>query len=149
MDIKVPKTLDLGSGEFVDVAYLQQVFGVKRRTAIKYLKALHIKPMYIGHDVYFSLPTFKRIMFVLMKPGGRGFIFPGSIQKNNPRTIGNSEYLTEVTPEILAEAANPNILIEMMASEMRDVNAAKKCATIQNEPRPVGRPRKENNGQPT
>ncbi len=137
--IEMPKTLDFGFGELTEVSYLEQVFKIKRRSAIKYLKVLHIKPFYIGKDVYFSLITFKRVLFVLSKPGARGFIFPGSAQKNNPRTVKNPDYLTEVTDVILEQAADPKILSEMAGCTGDNPSILSKFIA-----NPVGRPsRKE------
>lgn len=119
------RTYDFGSGEIVEVSYLEKVFGIKRRTAMAYLKALHIQPIYIGADAYFSLPTLKRILFVLSRPGAAGFVFPGSKKKNDPR-LNKGGYLTEVTEEILAQAAAPAILAEMAGATGRDVDLLKK-----------------------
>lgn len=120
------KTYDFGSGEITEVSYLEKVFGIKRRTAMAYLKALHIQPIYIGADAYFSLPTLKRILFVLSRPGAPGFVMPGSKRKNDPRLHSSGKYLTEVTQEILDQAAAPVILAEMAGATGRDVDLLKK-----------------------
>lgn len=116
MDIKVPKRMNFGSGELYEVSYLEQILGIKRRTAMKCLSALHIKPMYIGRDIFFSLSTFKRIMFILTLPGSPGFLFPGSSGKNNPRLLKDPSYISEVTQEILDRAEEPRVLAEMEAA---------------------------------
>lgn len=127
MNLDIPKKLDFGGGKLVELSYLQQVFGISRRAARKYLKALHIKPMYIGKQIYFSLPTFMRIMFVLSKPGSPGFVFPASAGKNNPRFLKkDSGYIMEVTDDILRRASDPMILAEMAVVEGRDVSILKK-----------------------
>lgn len=126
---KMPKTLDLGFGDVVEVQYLQTVLRIPRRTAMKYLRVLHIEPFYVGKDAYFSLSTFKRIMFVLSKPGSKGFLFPGSKMKANPRTISDPHFLREVTPEILQEANDPKTLLEMSASAGRNMNLVKRLFT--------------------
>ena len=122
----IPKTFNFGAGEVVELSFLEQMFGISRRTACKYLRALHIKPMYIGKKVFFSLPTFKRIMFVLSLPGAPGFIFPGSTAKNNVRLTKEAGYITEVTDEILLRAEAPQVLAEMNAAEGHDASVLKK-----------------------
>jgi hypothetical protein len=134
----VPEKYDFGSGELVELSYLQSVFGISRRTAAKYLSVLHIKPMYIGNRIFFSLPTFKRILYVLTRPGSLGFLFPGSNGKNNPRLLKDVNYISEVTQEILAQASEPRILAEMNAAEGRDPNILRKLLT-----NPVGRPKEK------
>lgn len=136
----MPKTYDFGSGELVELKYLESVFGISRRAASRYLKALHIQPVCIGDQVLFSLPTFKRILFVLTRPGSLGFVFPGSKAKNNPRNCKNKGILTEVTDQILEQAADPAILSEMAGCNGNDPSILKKFIT-----KPVGRPKKESN----
>jgi len=127
MDLSIPEKLNFGGGELVEISYLMQVFNISRRTACKYLRALHIKPMYVGKKVFFSLPTFKRIMYVLSQPGRPGFLFPASAARYDIRfRKSNSEFLTEVTDEILTEASNPRIFAEMAAAEGRDPSILKK-----------------------
>lgn len=128
MDLSIPEKLNFGGGELVEISYLMQVFNISRRSAYKYLRVLHIKPMYVGKKVFFSLPTFKRIMYVLSQPGKPGFLFPGSSARYDARFYKdpNSGYLTEVTDEILTEASNPRILAEMAAAEGRDSSILKK-----------------------
>jgi len=137
-DLKLPRKLDLGFGDLVELSYLEQILGITRNAAMRYLKALRIKPFFFGHEVYFSLITFQRVLFVLSKPGARGFVAPGSKKKNSPRAIGNPEYLFEVTDEILQEAAKPAILAEMGAASGRQPDILKKFVTP-----PPGRPKKE------
>lgn len=136
MMLDLPKEYDFGFGALVELSYLETVFGISRRTASLYLKALMIKPVYIDKQILFSLPTLKRLLFVLSRPGGPGFIFPGSRMKNNPRVVKNSDYLTEVTDEILKQAADPAILAEMAGASGRDSGILKNFVTR----RPVGRP---------
>lgn len=142
MDLKLPKNLDFGFGSFVELSFLEQKLGISRRSAAKYLTALKIKPFYFGGDVYFSLVTLQRVLFVLSKPGARGFVAPGSKKKNSPRTIGNPAYLFEATDEILQEAAKPAVLSEMAAASGRQPDILKKFVTP-----PPGRPKKEKNGK--
>ena len=97
MTVATLQQYDFGSGELMDISYLEKVFGISRRAAAKYLKVLHIQPICIGDQVLFSLTTFKRILFVLCRPGGPGFLFPGSKAKNNPRNCNNSKVHNEVT----------------------------------------------------
>lgn len=107
---------------------------------MKYLRAFRIQPVFVGKDAYFSLPTLKRILFVLTKPNGLGFVMPGSAAKGNPRICRNSEFLFEVTEEILAEASKPEILLEMGACEGRNPSFVNQLGR-----KPIGRPRKEKN----
>jgi len=122
----IPKTFNLGAGDLVEIKFLEQMFGITRRAACKYLRALRIKPMYIGKQVFFSLPTFRRIMFVLGLPGSPGFVFPGSQGKNNVRLRKDSGFITEVTDDILRRAAEPQVLAEMNAAEGNDSSVLKK-----------------------
>ncbi len=138
MSLDLPPQKDFGFGPVVELKYIEQVFHVTRRTAMKYLRALRIKPFYIGKEVYFSLVTLKRILFVLSRPGANGFIFPGSKAKNNPRFINNNEYMTQVTDDILELAAKPEILAEMVASEGKDNSVIKKLISPKQ-----GRPKKD------
>jgi hypothetical protein len=112
-NIKVPKELDFGFGKVVDIEYLEFVLGISRQTAKAYLKAFHINPHYIGKYVVFSLVTFQRILYVVSKPGAKGFLFPSSTGKCNQRLRDNKNFIMEVTPEILEEAMKPEILAEM------------------------------------
>ena len=112
--LSMPKVLNLGAGEVVEVTYLERLFGITRRTAMKMLRNLRIEPLYIGSDVYFSLMAFKRIIFVLTRPGGPGFVFPGSKKKYDHRIYEEgAPQITQITDELLAEAADPKILKEM------------------------------------
>lgn len=136
--ISLPESYDFGSGQLVELSYLQTVFGISRRTASKYLKALRIQPMYIGKKVLFSLPTFKRIMYILSRPGSPGFLFPGSSGKSNPRLLKDQNYISEVTSAILEAAEDPRILAEMSAVEGRNPDILKKLLTNS-----VGRPKQK------
>lgn len=136
--MNIPRRLDFGAGDLVELDYLCEIFGICRRTAAKYLTVLHIKPMTIGKQVFFSLNTFKRIMFVLSRPGAPGFLFPGSAGKNNPRFLKDERFIAEVTDDILKQAADPAIMAEMAASDGRDMSVIKQFVA-----RPVGRPTKK------
>lgn len=136
--MNMPKVIDLGFGDVVEVSYLEELFGISRRTALKYLQALRLEPLYVGKDVYFCLNSFKRIMFVLSKPNSPGFVFPGSNKKKDARYKKSPTSITEVTDEILAEAAKPEILSEMAGAEGKNPNILKQYIA-----RPVGRPPKE------
>jgi len=126
--MEIPKTYDFGGGELVELKHLEATFSISRLIALKYLKALRIQPMYIGNDVFFSLPTFNRIMFVLSRPGSPGFLFPASKAKQN-QSLRKKGYLVEVTDEILAEATSPRILAEMAAASGTDSSMIKKLIT--------------------
>ena len=126
--MELPKTYDFGGGELVELKHLETTFSITRLVALKYLKALHIQPMYIGDDVFFSLSTFNRIMFVLSRPGSPGFIFPASKAKTNQK-LRKKGFLTEVTNEILKEASSPRILAEMAAASGTDSSMVKKLIT--------------------
>ncbi|KKN45591.1 hypothetical protein LCGC14_0681560 [marine sediment metagenome] len=124
--LNVPKVHDFGGGDLVELRYLETTFSIPRRVALLYLKALRIRPMYIGDDVFFSLPTFKKIMYVLSRPGSPGFLFPASKAKGNTVLRKTGNFLVEVTDDILAQAASPQIMAEMVASEGRDASMIKK-----------------------
>lgn len=126
--MEIPKTYDFGGGELVELKHLEATFSISRLIALKYLKALRIQPMYIGNDVFFSLPTFNRIMFVLSRPGSPGFLFPASKAKQN-QSLRKKGYLVEVTDEILAEATSPRILAEMAAASGHNDSMIKKLIT--------------------
>lgn len=126
--LNLPKTHDFGGGELVELQHLETTFAISRRIALKYLKVLRIQPMYIGNDVFFSLPTFNRIMFVLSRPGSPGFLFPGSSGKTNAN-LHKKGFLVEVTDEILEEAKSPRVLAEMAAASGRDSSMIKKLVT--------------------
>jgi len=136
-ELNIPKMLNFGGGDLVEISYLESVLGISRRKAMKYLKALRINPMYVEDQVYFSLPTLRRVMFVLSLPGSPGFIFPGSRGTSRGYLKKSGNYISEVTDEILNKAARPEILAEMAAAEGRDPGILKKFAS-----KPVGRPRK-------
>lgn len=138
MNPKIPKTHDFGAGDLVEVSYLEQVLGVTRRTAFRYLEALRIKPLYIGREAFFNLTTFKRLLFVLSKPGSPGFVFPSSSRKNSPRYKKDPDCLVQVSDEIIAQAADPSIMAEMAGCDGRDPSILKQFVT-----RPVGRPKEK------
>lgn len=136
--MNLPKTLDLGFGDLVELKYLETILGISRNAAMRYLKALKIKPFYFGKEVYFSLVTLNRILFVLSKPGAAGFVAPGSSKKNSPRVAGKPGFLFEVNDGILEQAARPETLAEMAAASGRQPDILKKYLT-----NPVGRPPKK------
>lgn len=137
--MNIPDKLNFGGGELVEVSYLERAFKIKRRTAFLYLKALRIRCMHSGKKAYFSLPTFKRIMFVLSRPGMPGFVFPGSSEKTTHGKASEEGYLTEVTDEIIDKANDPAILAEMAACEGTDRTLIRKFA-----PKPEKRKTDEN-----
>ena len=126
--MELPKTFDFSGGELVELKHLESVFGITRRVALQYLKALRIQPLYIKKEVFFSLPTFNKIMYVLSKPGSPGFIFPASTAKSNAK-LREKKFLVMVTDSILKEAASPQIMAEMAASGGRDPSMVKKLLT--------------------
>lgn len=125
----LPKTYEFGGNELFEISYLEKTFDISRPVALLYLKALRIRPMYIGDDIFFCISTFNRIMFVLSRPGSKGFLFPASKAKANCRLKKTNHYLTEVTDEILEQAASPQILAEMIAASGRDSSMVKKLLT--------------------
>lgn len=128
--LNLPKTFDFGSGDVVELKHLESTFGINRRIALKYLKALRIQPLYFNDEIFFSLPTFNRILYVLSRPGSPGFIFPGSKPRARFNTRHKAQgFLVKVTDEILAEANSPRILAEMIAAEGRDTSVLKKLIT--------------------
>lgn len=142
--IKMLKTFDFGFGDVVEISYLERIFDISRWTALRYLYVLRIKPFYVGKDVFFSLITFNRLLFVLSKPGAQGFAFPGSTKKGNRRRDKKPGILTEVTDEILEEAAKLETLTEMAGCTGHNPDILKKFIT-----KPVGRPPKEKNEKDT
>lgn len=133
MNFDLPKVFDFGSGELVEVEHLCQTFDIPRRTALLYLKALHIKPIYLGKDIVFSLPSFNRIMYILTKPGSPGFLLPGSKGKNT-KSLRDSGYLVEVTDEIIEQAMRPETLAEMAAAAGKDPSLLRKFASYRTNP---------------
>jgi hypothetical protein len=133
MNFDMPKIFDFNSGELVELNHLCDTFNIPRRTAFLYLKALHIKPVYFGSEVFFSLPSFNRIMYVLTKPGSPGFLFPGSKGKNT-KSLRDSGYLVEVTDEIIEQAMRPETLAEMAAAAGKDPSLLRKFASYRNKP---------------
>ncbi|KKN55766.1 hypothetical protein LCGC14_0579150 [marine sediment metagenome] len=132
MGLDLPKTFDFGGTELVEIKHLETTFGISHRVALKYLHVLHIKPMHIGNDIFFSLQTFNRIMFVLSRPGSPGFLFPGSKGKKRDDLREDENYLVEVTEDILKEASTPQILAEMAAASGRDNSMIKKLISADN-----------------
>lgn len=135
--INLPEKLDFDGGELVEVSYLQKVFRISKRAALGYLRSMGIWPIYIGDRAFFNLMTFKRVLFVLTRPGAPGFLMPGSKGKANPNLLRDKKSLTEITPELLAQAKDPAILVEMAACSGR--NPGVLSALNKN---PVGRPSK-------
>ena len=111
--ITLPKTYDLGFGPLVDLSYLETAFSIPRASALRVLRALHIEPVFMGQMTLFSLVTFQRLLFVLTRPGGPGFIFPGSKGKRRSYLRGGA--LEEITDEMVKQAQDPAILSEMAA----------------------------------
>ena len=128
VNLNLPKTFDFGFGEVVELKHLETTFGISRRVALKYLKALRIKPLYFKNETFFCLSTFNRIIFVLSRPGSPGFIFPASTAKANAK-LRKQGFLTEANDDILKQAASPQILAEMLAADGRDSSIIKKLIT--------------------
>jgi len=133
VNLNLPKTHDFGFGELVELKHLETTFGVTRLVALKYLKALRIKPLYFNNEIFFCLSTFNRILYVLSKPGSPGFIFPGSTAKRNKsKQLRKKGFLTEVTDEILEQASSPQVMAEMAAATGRDPSMIKKLVSANN-----------------
>ncbi len=130
-NFNLPETKDFSGGEVVEISHLERQFGISRKTAMKYLRVLKIKPLYFGAKVFYSLPTFNRIMYVLTRPGSPGFLFPASSGKANA-ALRKEGFLTEVTDEILIEANSPRTLAAMLAASGRDVSMIKKLISATN-----------------
>lgn len=128
VNLNLPKTFDFGFGEVVELKHLETTFDISRLLALRYLKALRIKPLYFKDDVFFCLSTFNRILFVLSRPSSPGFLFPGSKAKQNTK-LREKGFLIEVTDEILEEAKSPRILAEMAAASGRNDSMTKKLLT--------------------
>lgn len=129
--MNLPETKNFDGGELVEVSHLEKSFDISRKVALKYLRVLKIKPLYFGDKIFYSLPTFNRIMFVLTKPGSPGFLFPASKGKNNT-ALRKEGFLTVVTDAILKEAASPQISAEMLAASGRDLSMIKKLISASN-----------------
>ncbi len=130
MDLGTPKTHTFGGNELVELKHLETTFEISRRVALLYLKALRIQPLYFKNEIYFSLPTFNRIIFVLSQPGSPGFLFPASTAKANAILCKKS--LTRVTDAILEEAKTPRVLAEMAAASGLDMSMVKKLLSQDN-----------------
>jgi len=126
--MELPKTFNFGGNELVELKHLETTFGISRLVALKYLKALRIKPLYFKDEVFFCLSTFNRIVYVLSRPGSPGFLFPGSKAKNNVK-LREKGFLVEVTDSILADAKSPRILAELAAASGQDSSMVKKLLT--------------------
>ena len=131
MPFELPETKNFNGGEVVEISHLETQFNIPRKTALKYLRVLKIKPLYFGDKVYYSLPTFNRILYILTKPGSPGFLFPASLGKANA-ALRKQGFLTEVTDEILIEANSPRTLAAMLAASGRDVSMIKKLISSSN-----------------
>ncbi len=129
--INIPETKDFSGGEIVEVSHLETTFGISRKVALKYLRVLKIKPLYFGDKIFYSLPTFNRIMYVLTRPGSPGFLFPASKGKNNA-VLRKAGFLVEVTDGILTEANSPRTLAAMLAASGRDNSMVKKLISASN-----------------
>ena len=130
-NFNLPERKDFCGGEIIEVSHLEKTFGITHKVALKYLRVLKIQPLYFGDKIFYSLPTFNRIMFVLTRPGSPGFLFPASKGKNNA-ALRKRGFLVEVTDEILKEAASPQVLAEMLAASGRDNSMIKKLITSSN-----------------
>lgn len=131
MPFEIPETKDFSGGELVEVSHLQKTFDISRKVALKYLRVLKIKPLYFGDKIFYSLPTFNRIMYVLTRPGSPGFLFPASKGKNN-MALRKEGFLTVVTDEILIEANSPQTFAAMLAASGRDNSMIKKLISASN-----------------
>uniref|UniRef100_A0A6M3JAK5 Uncharacterized protein n=1 Tax=viral metagenome TaxID=1070528 RepID=A0A6M3JAK5_9ZZZZ len=129
--MNLPKTYNFGDNELIEISHLETTFGISRKMALRYLRALRIKPLYFGDGIFFSLPTFNRILFVLSRPGSPGFLFPGTDDKTKKR-LRDKGFLIEVTNEILNEANSPRVLAEMAAATGRDSSMIKKLISQSN-----------------
>lgn len=116
--ICIPKSYDFGAGRLTELSYLQTTLGVPRRTALKWLRALHIEPVYIRDEVYFNIDTFNRILYVLTRPGAKGFAFPG--------TRARKGVMKEVTQEIIDEANDPRTMAMMEVASSRSTAVIRK-----------------------
>ena len=130
--MELPKTHNFGGLELVEVKHLETMFNISKRIAMLYLKALHIRPMYFGNEIFFCLSTFNRILHVLNRPGSKGFLFPASRAKNNAVLRKSGDFLIEVDDDILKEASSPRVLAEMAAISGRSPDMVKKLITQSN-----------------
>lgn len=129
--IEIPKVHNFGGTELVEIKHLETTFKISHRLALKYLRVLGIKPLYFGNNIYYSLSTFNKILFILSRPGSPGFLFPGSKARNN-KGLKKRGFLTEVTKEILEKAAAPQTMAELAASTGTDTSMVKKLLSHDN-----------------
>lgn len=130
--LNLPETFNFGGTELIEIKHLENTFSITRRAALKYLKVLHIKPMYFGKKIFYSTSTFNRILYVLSKPGSPGFLFPGSDAKNRCDLRKSGDFLIEVTEDILKEASSSQVLAEISAASGRDSSMIKKLLAQSN-----------------
>lgn len=131
MGFEFQEIKNFDGGEIAEVSHLEKTFGISRKVALKYLRVLRIKPLYFGDGIFYSLPCFNRIMYVLTRPGSPGFLFPASKGKNN-MALRKDGFLTEVTDDILKEANSPQTLAAMLAVSGRDNSMIKKLISASN-----------------
>ena len=62
--IEIPKVHNFGGTELVEIKHLETTFKISHRLALKYLRVLGIKPLYFGNNIYYSLSTFNKILFI-------------------------------------------------------------------------------------
>ena len=53
--MNLPETKDFMGGEVVEISHLVNQFDISRKTALRYLRVLKIKPLYFGTKVFYSL----------------------------------------------------------------------------------------------
>lgn len=123
-ELQLPRMLNFGAGQMAEISYLEDIFGISRKSARALLHRMHIEPIYVGKETYFSLPTFQKILYVLTKPGGKGFMFPGAA----PRP--NDTRLKEVTDDIIAEAESPETLAAMTSVDQPDTLILRKMLDL-------------------
>lgn len=107
---------DFGAGDLYDLEYLMTIFKISRTRAKNYLRRLGIPLVYFEDRVLFSIVTFQRILFCLMRPGGPGFSFPGAKETATRRDKESGRLLKQVPEDIIDMAADPSIIAEMAAA---------------------------------
>jgi hypothetical protein len=129
--MNIPDKFQFDSTELVEVSHLESTFNIDHKTALLYLKALRINPVYIGQKAFFSISALNRIMYVISRPGSPGFLFPCSKGKQNQR-LKEQGYLTEITDEMLEAASSPTVMAEMAAASGSDPSMVKKLLANEN-----------------
>lgn len=119
---KLPDTIRIGPNVCLcSIRYIQEVFHMSAKGARFFLRNLLIPIIYIGHQKYFNLHSFRDSLYLILHPGGFDFFapcsapalhpdkYPTAIHKLKPEDLQKLEVLThnwdiEVLGEVLNKA---------------------------------------------